>query len=179
MKTISVRQPYATLIVAGVKDVENRSWNTEYRGRVLIHASKNYGDVFELSELELFHEFDKMVSPSGKILKPEGKILKIETDRLTLLDENFRSEYELLKTEIAEQSDSGLTVFCPQAIIGSVEIVDVIKNSDSKFAEPGNYHWILRDPVFFQNPTEDVKGKLRFWEFFGDVDGEKKSMVKE
>lgn len=45
MKTISVRQPYATLICSGVKPIENRSWNTDFRGRVLIHASKNYGDV--------------------------------------------------------------------------------------------------------------------------------------
>lgn len=39
MRTISIRQPYAELIVQGIKDVENRSWATEHRGRLLIHAS--------------------------------------------------------------------------------------------------------------------------------------------
>lgn len=39
MKTISIKQPYASLIVSGIKDIENRSWKTSYRGRVLIHAS--------------------------------------------------------------------------------------------------------------------------------------------
>jgi hypothetical protein len=39
MKAISIRQPWASLIVAGVKPVENRSWRTRYRGPVLIHAS--------------------------------------------------------------------------------------------------------------------------------------------
>lgn len=40
MKAISIRQPWAWLIVNGYKDIENRSWNTKYRGPVLIHASK-------------------------------------------------------------------------------------------------------------------------------------------
>lgn len=38
-KIISIRQPWATLIVRGIKDIENRSWATRYRGPVLIHAS--------------------------------------------------------------------------------------------------------------------------------------------
>lgn len=38
-KIISIRQPWATLIVHGVKDIENRSWATRYRGPVLVHAS--------------------------------------------------------------------------------------------------------------------------------------------
>ncbi len=37
---ISVYQPWADLIVRGIKDIENRSWPTRFRGRILIHASK-------------------------------------------------------------------------------------------------------------------------------------------
>ena len=37
---LSVRQPWADLIVAGIKDVENRSWSTNFRGFILIHASR-------------------------------------------------------------------------------------------------------------------------------------------
>ena len=40
MKAISIRQPWAWLIVHGVKDIENRTWKTKFRGPVLIHASK-------------------------------------------------------------------------------------------------------------------------------------------
>ena len=39
VKIISVRQPWAWLIVAGHKDIENRTWRTSYRGPLLIHAS--------------------------------------------------------------------------------------------------------------------------------------------
>lgn len=40
MKALSVRQPWAWLIVHGGKDIENRTWKTAYRGPVLIHAAK-------------------------------------------------------------------------------------------------------------------------------------------
>jgi len=40
MKAISVRQPWAWLIIHAGKDIENRSWPTGVRGRVLVHASK-------------------------------------------------------------------------------------------------------------------------------------------
>lgn len=37
---ISVRQPWAWLILNAGKDIENRNWSTKIRGRVLIHAAK-------------------------------------------------------------------------------------------------------------------------------------------
>ena len=40
MKALSIMQPWAWLIVAGHKDIENRTWPTSYRGPVLIHAGK-------------------------------------------------------------------------------------------------------------------------------------------
>lgn len=40
MKALSIRQPWAWLIVNGHKDVENRTWSTRFRGEFLIHASK-------------------------------------------------------------------------------------------------------------------------------------------
>ena len=39
MKALSIRQPWAWLIVNGYKDVENRDWTTKFRGELLIHAS--------------------------------------------------------------------------------------------------------------------------------------------
>ncbi|SFH69787.1 ASCH domain-containing protein [Bradyrhizobium sp. cf659] len=55
MRIISIRQPWASLIVAGGKniltgaferkDVENRTWATAYRGLVLIHSSQRPDDI--------------------------------------------------------------------------------------------------------------------------------------
>ncbi len=37
---LSIRQPWAWLIVNGFKPIENRTWATPYRGPLLIHAGK-------------------------------------------------------------------------------------------------------------------------------------------
>lgn len=38
MRALSIRQPWAYLIAHGIKPVENRTWPTNVRGPVLIHA---------------------------------------------------------------------------------------------------------------------------------------------
>lgn len=40
MKALSIRQPWAWLILHGGKDIENRVWPTRFRGKFLIHAAK-------------------------------------------------------------------------------------------------------------------------------------------
>lgn len=40
LPALSVRQPWASLIVWGLKRIEVRTWTTDYRGALLIHASK-------------------------------------------------------------------------------------------------------------------------------------------
>lgn len=39
MKVLSLREPFATLIKNGIKTIETRSWRTNYRGTLYIHAS--------------------------------------------------------------------------------------------------------------------------------------------
>lgn len=40
MKCLSVRQPWASMIASGEKPIETRTWQTGYRGDILIVASK-------------------------------------------------------------------------------------------------------------------------------------------
>src|SRR5262245_22363982 len=39
MKALTVKQPYASLIIRGYKRCETRSWHTNYRGPLAIHAA--------------------------------------------------------------------------------------------------------------------------------------------
>lgn len=41
MKAITIKQLFASLIVAGLKEYEFRAWKTRYRGEILIHAGKS------------------------------------------------------------------------------------------------------------------------------------------
>ena len=40
MKCLSLKQPFAELIISGKKSIELRKWNTKFRGEFLVHASK-------------------------------------------------------------------------------------------------------------------------------------------
>lgn len=45
MKYLSLTQPYATLVILGLKRIETRSWATRYRGPLGIHAAAGLGPV--------------------------------------------------------------------------------------------------------------------------------------
>lgn len=47
LETLSIKQPWATLVVLGVKTIEIRRWNTPIRGRILIHTGRIADDRAE------------------------------------------------------------------------------------------------------------------------------------
>jgi len=53
MKALTVKQPWAELIVSGEKDIENRTWRTLYRGRILIHTAKTVVPSSQLADYPL------------------------------------------------------------------------------------------------------------------------------
>lgn len=63
VKVLTVKQPWATLIVEGIKKYEFRSWKTKYRGEVLIHA----GLSEEKEEIKKFESLN-LNFPKGKII---------------------------------------------------------------------------------------------------------------
>ena len=56
MKVLTIKQPWASLIIDGYKEYEFRSWKTNYRGKILIHAGlsleKNINNKFRLYNLK-------------------------------------------------------------------------------------------------------------------------------
>lgn len=137
MKAISIKQPWAYLIAAGIKDIENRTWKCpeKYIGeRVLIHASKT----------------------------------QYETPMYLLTDE----QYDSIKQEKRIEINNSLEYGC---IIGSIEIVDCVINHSSIWAEKTVFpeqldnkciwNWVLANPILFDEPILNVKGKLSFWDY--------------
>jgi hypothetical protein len=128
MKVLSVKQPWASLICSGIKDIENRTWKCpqKYIGqRVLIHASAKADDIK---------------------LAIDGQATAEEIQLLSAL--NYCDENELYS-----------------AIIGSVRFVDCVINHESIWAEKGVYNWVLANPILFDKPILNVKGKLGFWDY--------------
>lgn len=54
MKVLTIKEPWATLIIQGYKQYEFRSWKTNYRGKILIHA----GMSTEKEYIEQFKKYD-------------------------------------------------------------------------------------------------------------------------
>lgn len=61
MKAITICNPYPRHILLGVKPVENRTWATDYRGPLLIHAGKSRDWLVDGDEEEAFAAGDPLV----------------------------------------------------------------------------------------------------------------------
>lgn len=75
MKVLTIKQPWATLIMQGDKRFEFRSWQTKYRGDLLIHAGKGI-DKVAMKRLERYLPNEL---PFGKIL---GKVTLVDCVRM-------------------------------------------------------------------------------------------------
>ncbi len=61
MKALSLKQPYAELVVSGKKSIELRKWKTNFRGEFLVHASK-------VSDYEAMKKWGFKALPTGFIV---------------------------------------------------------------------------------------------------------------
>lgn len=123
MKALSIRQPWAWMIVYGGKTIENRDWATTFRGRILVHASRGmtrdeWGDAWSFAR------------GSGA-------------------------------AEAAVAADVTRLNIQRGGIIGSVEIVDCVERSDSRWFV-GRYGFVLRNPQPF--PFLPYRGQLGFFD---------------
>lgn len=112
VKVLSIREPYASLIKMKIKTIETRSFKTNYRGELYIHAS--------LSKSNVDDELSKLVTPMyGKI------ICKCKLVDCVLMTENYVKE---IKEKTPMEYKCGLYEVGRYAwILESVEEIDAIK----------------------------------------------------
>lgn len=150
MKACSIKQPWASLIAYGIKDIENRTWKTNFRGRIYIHASGRW--VQRPSDMNTF-----------ALLYNDAQWMEIIKKH-----ENF-SSFLVANPQV----DPKLPL---SAIIGEVDIVDCVINHPSIWAEKTEtsagypikhiiYNWVLANAVIYDEPILNVKGKLSLWEY--------------
>lgn len=94
MKAITIREPWATLIIEGYKEYEFRSRKINYRGKILIHA----GQTLEKNMVDRFKEYNLEYS-CGFIIG-EATI----TDCI-LVDEKFNKELNRLNSIVYSSSN--------------------------------------------------------------------------
>lgn len=67
MKVLTIKEPWATLIIEGYKEYEFRSWKTKYRGKILIHA----GMTLEQENANKFKDYNLEYSKGAIIGEAE------------------------------------------------------------------------------------------------------------
>ena len=95
MKVLSIKEPFATLIKDGVKIYETRSFKTNYRGEIYIHASKTMSKSENVEKAMLYLKSE---------LKPGYILCKCNLVDCIYMTEEF---IQKIKTETNE-SDYGL-----------------------------------------------------------------------
>lgn len=63
MKALTLTQPWASLVAFGAKKIETRSWSTNYRGPLAIHAAK--GATTDVIRLTFVEPFKSALNASG------------------------------------------------------------------------------------------------------------------
>ena len=155
MKTLSILQPWASLVAHGHKKIETRSWNTKYRGELLIHASASpVSKIIKkmpLSFWDLIKEVGLLTPdlPFGAIIGKVNLVHVVESsycfsgNEFEIEDfskDSTGNRYPVRKWDISEQ----------ELAFGDYS--------------PGRFGWLLSDPVLFDKPIP-CKGKLGIWNF--------------
>lgn len=146
MKVLSLLQPWASLVVMGAKKIETRSWNTKYRGPLLIHASLGKKPAHREITMDFQQEFYSLQIPKYEDL-PFGAIIGSVNLRHCV-----KSEYcfEGNKFEWTDYKCTGQTLTAQEIAFGDYS--------------PERYGWLLTDACRFKTPIP-AKGALSIWEF--------------
>lgn len=160
MKTITVKQPWASLIVEGIKDVENRTWPTKFRGRVLIHASSKSWDWYRfinyMTSMGALGVFTAKWTRKWLSNLTTGAIIgSVEIVDCVIDHKSIWAEKSFDKPKIEDY-------VCNENDCGNMELFKY--NLDLWKRSKPIYNWVLSNPIKFDNPIP-AKGKLSFWEF--------------
>lgn len=129
---LSIRQPWASLIIKCGKDIENRTWPTKFRGRILVHAAKGMTRG----------EHEDAIDFAVAAIRADPK------------------NAEATKTRTLREMGFAFDDLERGGIIGSVEIVDCVRDSASPWFM-GPCGFVLRDPQPL--PFRPFKGALGFF----------------
>jgi len=178
LKTLSVKGSWAYYLAAGLKNVENRTWDTTYRGTLAIHISGQHIRSMvapDDARLPVFTDYFKLVDPkSGAVIKDRGKYWTKDTDGMVRFAREWRGD-PLAEREFALfdwcmlRLSRNIAPMPAHAIIGTVELYDIVRDSPSPWAEAGQYHWLVRNACFFPEPVLEIKGRLGLWDYQGKL----------
>lgn len=165
MKAITVKQPWAQLICTGFKDIENRSWKTKFRGLVLIHAGLDKKCKPNLNR-EQHNALYKYYTGIGTQRRAYGAII----GNVEIVDCVINHPSIWAKKTIIEQMECPKCGCAESKYFGDGEhLCDRCKHTWWENENRPIYNWVFANPILFENPIENVKGKLSFWDYDSEL----------
>lgn len=159
MKAISLRQPWASLVVIGAKKFETRSWPTKYRGPLLIHASKAF-----LSHDQTLMFTEPFWSALGERADPYNRGIRASQCLPTGAIIGRVEVMDCIKTEIWLKNN----MLDVSRLDGNSFELCVKSDSAREYAfgdfSFGRWAWELTGAVEFRDPVP-CRGSLGLWEF--------------
>ncbi|XP_031145904.1 activating signal cointegrator 1 [Sander lucioperca] len=112
---LSMHQPWATLLVKGIKRVEGRTWYTSHRGRLWIAAAAKQPTPQEIAEVEAIYRHVYKKEPRFPKDYPTGCLLGCVNVTDCLSQEQFREQFP----DTCEESASPFVFICtnPQELL--------------------------------------------------------------
>ncbi|XP_005393810.1 PREDICTED: activating signal cointegrator 1 [Chinchilla lanigera] len=112
---LSMHQPWASLLVRGIKRVEGRSWYTPHRGRLWIAATGKKPSPQEISELQATYRLLRGKDVEFPSDYPSGCLLGCVDLMDCLSQKQFKDQFP----DISQESDSPFVFICknPQEMI--------------------------------------------------------------
>lgn len=94
MKVLSIKEPFASLVAFGTKKIETRSWKTNYRGEIYIHASLSKSIIDDERKMKLLN-----LLPENYRFKQGNIICKAYLKNCIYMDDKFLDAIKKNETE--------------------------------------------------------------------------------
>jgi hypothetical protein len=137
MKVLTIRQPWASLIVWNLKDVENRNWKTNYRGPLIIHAAGKFDEQYDK-----LREYPEDKTPANMFTGSQWSSL-----------DNWQRR-KIFDGDLPTSSIIGIT---------TLKDIDYYWPGVSWAKQDYKYHWHLMNSIEFNQPIKNINGKMGLW----------------
>lgn len=164
MRALTLTQPWATLVAQGAKRIETRSWTTDYRGPLAIHAAKGLGPVEGISGLDTLCAASPFYDALWPIIGVEEHLYDVQ---------RLPRGAIVAVAELVDCRCTGDDVREYGAHLPEYDQIWMLTDQERAFGDysPGRYAWLLADVRRLPTPVP-CRGALGLWDVPANIEAQ-------